>query len=310
MKTRFAYGLLVVFLGICGFMIIKSTSSALNGVWDKIEKGEIEVVTQSSFQNQTQEINLNTTHTTNKGDFETRPVLPYKQVEVLGPMNLSIRQMNGYAIELSGNKSGFSVIESEVKGDKLIIKVSKKGRDDAENVLLTLCAPTLESLSMKGSGNLNGENIRFEKFNLEMEGSGNARLNGIINNKFQANLSGSGSLDAKVESNVVNLGLEGSGNISFDGIVEEINLKNAGSGKVELNGKAKKQDLVLKGSGEIKASGMTARKSAVIILGSGDCTVTVEDKLDATVKGSGSLKYAGKPKVSSVIKGSGRVERL
>jgi len=301
MKIRVAYSLLIILLVFTSFIVARQAATFIGE--DINSALNISDATTIQLVNSEPVIQLG-------AEVETRPVMPYKVVEIQGPLSVTIRQMNGYAVELNGDKSAFGYIETEVKGDKLTIKVTKKGRNEVEGIQVVLNAPLLEALTMKGSGNVIGENVKFEKFNLTIEGSGNARINGIINNKFQANLEGSGALEAKIEGHSVNINLEGSGDVALEANLENLAVQSEGSGSTVLSGKTKNMDLKLKGSGDIKASSMVARKGSVKIEGSGDCTVTVEDKLDADIKGSGVLKYAGKPKVNSTIRGSGRVERL
>jgi hypothetical protein len=57
----------------------------------------------------------------------------------------------------------------------------------------------------------------------------------------------------------------------------------------------------------IEARGLQAKEATADVFGSGDISLSVIDKLKATIHGSGNINYWGNPAVETNIQGSGRV---
>jgi hypothetical protein len=74
---------------------------------------------------------------------------------------------------------------------------------------------------------------------------------------------------------------------------------------IDLNGCSAQS---VKGSGDIDAFELRARDSSVVITGSGNCRISVVDKLRAKITGSGDVLYRGQPHISQSITGSGKVK--
>jgi hypothetical protein len=126
---------------------------------------------------------------------------------------------------------------------------------------------------------------------LQLRGSGTIRCNG----EFLAD-------DLDIE-------IDGSGEIFLNTDANEINIRINGSGDVYLDGQTDELDIQVNGSGRLKAEGLEAEDCEVVINGSGDCWLNIEDKLNVTVRGSGDVIYQGNPDINTRISGSGSVKR-
>lgn len=66
-------------------------------------------------------------------------------------------------------------------------------------------------------------------------------------------------------------------------------------------------ELFLMGSGDFRGFDLTADRSYVEIIGSGDCRITTLEQLDIVIEGSGNLYYKGSPTIQTDITGSGNI---
>ena len=104
--------------------------------------------------------------------------------------------------------------------------------------------------------------------------------------------------------------IHGSGDISInnfsgtDTIYAQIN----GSGNINVQNSNYHTALTnINGSGNINARGLTVKEAVANVNGSGDISITVADKLKASIFGSGNICYWGNPLTETVRQGSGRV---
>jgi hypothetical protein len=128
----------------------------------------------------------------------------------------------------------------------------------------------LEGVSISGSGDINGN----DEFNSD---------------SFYADIAGSGDIAIIVSANRLE------SNIS-------------GSGSIHLSGLTNSYDATITGSGDVDAFELRARDSSVVITGSGNCRISVADKLRAKITGSGDVLYKGQPQISQSITGTGKVK--
>ena len=143
-------------------------------------------------------------------------------------------------------------------------------RSKPVKIFITL--PRLETVVISGSGNIIGENYFDHLDALELV------------------ISGSGSMDLEFNCTRLDLTVTGSGDFTLNGQADE------------LNG-------VISGSGDIDAFGLETIETEFRISGSGNCWLSVADRLSATISGSGSIFYRGDPVTNIHILGSGDVRR-
>lgn len=151
--------------------------------------------------------------------------------------------------------------------------------------------PDLESVEMTGSGNLN-----FTSFdsldNLEIITTGSGDILQIGN--FTA-------------SGVIDVLSTGSGNLDMGVEANRLLLTKTGSGNMAVNGSVSLQDIVIEGSGNHLAFLLESDTCDIIVSGSGNAEVTVQDLLNVNITGSGNVIYKGNPVINSQVTGSGSV---
>lgn len=200
----------------------------------------------------------------------------YDGISVSGWFDVELVNGSEGQIRLTGEENLLEYITTEVKDNKLIIKVENglnlKPSSWNEGILITIPIETINAVSLAGSGDIVGKTtIKTTDFNTAMSGSGDITLD--------------------IESSSINASMSGSGDINLSGETNDF-------------------EATISGSGDIKAFDLIAENVDANISGSADIKVTVKQKLKARVSGSGDITYKGNPiKVDTKVSGSGDISK-
>ncbi len=204
---------------------------------------------------------------------ETRNLKGFDRIGFGISGNLTIKIGPQFSVALEGNRRDLEMVETEISGDKLIIR-QRNWRfrfDEKVNVYITL--PELEGLSVSGSGNAEiADDIRdADDLDLSVSGSGKLITAGIVADEFNCSISGSGDV------------IIGSG------------------------GEADRGEISISGSGGYRGEGFEIDHLSVRVSGSGSCYCKAGDSLQASISGSGNVTYKGNPRIDARVSGSGKV---
>lgn len=207
-----------------------------------------------------------------------RSTADYDEIAVAGWFDVRIVEGTEGALTIKGEENLLEYIKTEVKDDKLVVKVQKgvnlrpSSWGNGGGILVTIPVKEVSAVSLSGSGDVVSD-IKLKA------------------NNFAARVSGSGDMSLMVEAETVEASLSGSGDIS-------------------LSGKAGNFEVRVSGSGDVKAYELNADKVEATISGSADVKVTVNEMLVARVSGSGDIHYRGDPKkIDSKASGSGEISK-
>ncbi len=124
----------------------------------------------------------------------------------------------------------------------------------------------------------------------------------------------SGSGDVKTQGTFENvddlvLNISGSGDMELDlgDNMDEGEIQISGSGDIEMSGLINELSVRIAGSGDLMTFGLSSLNTNLIIAGSGDAEVTVEENFDVVIMGSGDVCYRGNPSITTDISGSGNI---
>ena len=196
------------------------------------------------------------------------------QVSISGKVNFKVDPV--VSLDLRGQQNVLDVIQTNISGNELIIKVRDgkriKGNEDIE---INITGPSLQSIHLSGSAELGVTgSLVASTLDLRVSGSGNMLVQETqLSNRLSANVSGSGNIKI-------------------------------------VSGVGKEEELKVSGSGNIDFTGLQAEKAITEISGSGNIRVKLSQALDAHISGSGSVLYLGNPVISSHISGSGSVRPI
>lgn len=206
---------------------------------------------------------------------ETREASNYTSLASGGPMDVEIAYGNSNTIKLEGEENLLPYLETEVKDNRLTIKI-KEGYTlkTHQSLKVYVSMTTLNALAQSGSGSIKGE--------------------GDFSNNDNTSVatSGSGSIKLKFSSfSSLSVRMSGSGNINLSGKVEnEADVKQSGSGNANLDD-------------------ITCQSATVQLSGSGNLRIHADRALTAQISGSGNIVYSGDATVTSRTSGSGRVRK-
>ncbi len=120
-----------------------------------------------------------------------------------------------------------------------------------------------------------------------------------------------GNLVAKIIVPVINKAtIHGSRQILIAGFIngDSLNAKIHGSANIRVSNSSFQSALLeIYGSGDIDAQGLQAKQVEVKVHGSGNTSVSVTERMKASIFGSGNVYYWGNPAIETTQNGSGRI---
>lgn len=213
---------------------------------------------------------------------EARSVASFTAIEFRVPGTLHLRQGDEQSVEVEAPPAVLEEFDAAVEDGTLELPVDQEsnmferffGDDnsyDAE-VDVYVTAPTIEALSLTGSGRIEGE--------------------------------------TPIEGEALSLNVAGSGGMTLEVASGELDLNVAGSGTTTLRGRTRTFTINVAGSGDLEGRDLETETAEVRIAGSGDVELYVTEELSASIFGSGDVRYRGQPTVSTNSVGSGTVSPI
>ena len=244
----------------------------------------------------------------------SRPVEKFSRLMLALPATVTIVQAPTESLTISTDDNLLPLMSTRVENDELIIEADKnRGFSTKEGIKIRLTVKSLNGIKISGSGDVIGDQLQSDKFDILIAGSGDVKFKSIRADQFTIGIKGSGdvAIDA-LTSKSVDASIHGSGDIKLPSLqAAQVNISVNGSGDVFAAGNAEKVDIEIMGSGDVRTRKLIAREARVKIMASGDAEVYAKEKLTATVTGSGDIRYAGSPSnISKTVRGSGSVEAM
>ena len=204
---------------------------------------------------------------------EFREIEEISGVQLAMDGDLSIEPGPEVEFRVEAQENLLFYIRTFVRNGELVIEsdpdVSLRPSEPIRFVLVT---PSLEAISLAGSGDIQAGSFESPAFFVSVAGSGDLNLRELLTDNLEVSI--------------------------------------AGSGDVNIAGTAAQQEISIAGSGDYNGRDMASNVVAISIAGSGDGYIQVSDELTASLIGSGSVFYVGNPSITSSIVGSGRVRQL
>lgn len=199
----------------------------------------------------------------------------FQEITVAGPYDVNVRTGANPGVSAQGPQDVLNNVTVEVKGDKLLIQSQHHGLfswswGSHAKTLFTVTVPQLRAATLAGSGDLNVDSVKGDR--------------------FEAKLAGSGDL--------------GIGSVN----VQSLTLTTVGAGDAKVGpGQARTAEYKVVGAGNIDATAVMAQDVTVGIMGSGDVRAHATGTADVSIRGSGDVDVSGGAKCSVDKAGSGDV---
>jgi hypothetical protein len=203
---------------------------------------------------------------------EKRNTGNFNAVKSTASIDIEINIGNAYSVSVEDDDNILPYVITRVSDGTLIVDYKDGYSIDDDHAKVYITAPSLDKLSVSGSGNIT--------------------TLGMLNNsrQIEMNVSGSGEIKAQVDAPAIDVSVGGSGSITATGHTKDFTCS-------------------ISGSGDVKCSGLESENATVRIAGSGNAHVFASVHLSATIAGSGNVYYRGNPPPPEThITGSGTVE--
>jgi hypothetical protein len=213
------------------------------------------------------------------------------EVEVSGPINLTLRQGPSASLEVRGEQRLLANVDTTVDGDTLHIGPRGILLRHRQPIEVTLVLPTLGQLNISGSGQHSVSGFSGERIEVNVDGSAGLRFNGRYR-EIDAGLHGSGDMEVTGgNAEKVMADLKGSGHMILVGSARELHVETAGSGELDARHlRAEVADLSHHGSGT--GALYSSKRVHVEMTGSGTITVYGNpDNREISRTGSGSVNF-------------------
>jgi hypothetical protein len=220
----------------------------------------------------------------------------FTSIENKTPCNVFYKQGETNRVSIVAPQDQADKINTYVENGVLVIEMEDNTFiKDTKNVKINVESPSLESVSIAGSGNITVQsplNTSGKDLSVSVKGSGIIKTKKVECNEITASISGSGNVEiGELQASSAQVEVNGSGNVEYNGmkISKKLEATINGSGNVAINGKVDVVNVEVRGSGNLT--------------GKVDC-----DNVTATIKGSGDVKLSGDIKAHyTTVTGSGRV---
>lgn len=181
---------------------------------------------------------------------QTREVGEFSRIRSSGSFDVTVTIGPVRKVTVTFDDNLIDLITTEVKGRTL--QIGSEGSFSTHKACkVDITVPSLEAMTLSGSGDIVIAGLNGEDFSYEVSGSGDATLSGQVGD-VDIEVSGSGSVDAKeLKATRARVSIAGSGDVrvwaeeSLDGSV-------AGSGDITYYGNPEKVDQDVAGSGNIR----------------------------------------------------------
>ena len=225
-------------------------------------------------------------------------VAAFKEISMILPATVNYSVADSYACRVTLDENLFEWIDIYQKDDCLkveMVKTFQQADVRPTKFLIELTAPTLEEISVLGSGDFNFVTpFEAKELNIKLTGSGDVVFEKTANiHAFDTDVAGSGNLLSKeLHADYVDISIAGSGQMVCEHLQANcLRASVAGSGDVMIkDGKVKKANLSVAGSGSIEAR----------------CQM---ESMDYSVAGTGSIAYPSDVKAVGTVVG-GKINKI
>jgi len=211
------------------------------------------------------------------------------QIDLSGPIDMTLRQGAVASLVVKGEQRLLGNIDTTQEGKLLHIGTKGMLLHHRQPLQVVLVLPSIDKLSIRGSGDSTINGFSGEKVDVQLYGSGNVKFNGRYKD--------------------VSAAVHGSGDMEMNGgSSDKVDVALVGSGQMTVVGSCKQFNADQTGSGDLDAEHLASDATAVNLRGSGTSVVQAIKTAQVTERGSGDVSVLGNPTERVVNKtGSGDI---
>lgn len=232
----------------------------------------------------------------------------FKKISIAGSQDVIYTQKpGGPKVEVYTSDNIVGLLDIYVKDNTLVIKFKKGVNVSYDKLEVRVNSQDLNGISIAGSGDFKFANGLKTDSNLSISvaGSGDIEGQNISCNDMTVSIAGSGDINTEsIRCNNLKTSIAGSGDMGIKNITAaNVEASIAGSGTIVLSGTSQDASFSIAGSGDLFADGLEAKKVSSSISGSGEIKCFATDFLKVRTSGSGSVGYKGNPELDIPKKG-------
>lgn len=211
------------------------------------------------------------------------------EIDLSGPIDMTLRQGAIASLTVRGEQRLLGNVDTTQDGKSLRIGTKGMLLHHRQPLQVVLVLPSIDKLSIRGSGDSTINGFSGERIDVQLYGSGNVKFNGRYKDVMAA--------------------VHGSGDMEMNGgSSDKVAVALVGSGQMTVVGSCKEFKADQTGSGDLDAEHLAADATLVNLRGSGTSVVRAIKTADVTLRGSGDVSVLGSPTTRNINKtGSGDV---
>ena len=169
---------------------------------------------------------------------ESRSLPDFERVETNCSADVSIRVGSATSLLVSGDDNLLKHLRTEVRDGTLVIEMEQGSYSPRIALKVAATTPALRALSIRGSSDVEVQDLAGDLFSVEISGSGDAHGSGSVG-RLEAGVAGSGDVNfASVEAREASVQISGSGDVEVSA-TDSLSASIAGSGDVRYKGEPK-----------------------------------------------------------------------
>ncbi len=181
---------------------------------------------------------------------EARQVGGFSRVVLLASAEVRVRVGGDASVEVIADDNLLDLVTTEVSDDALVIG-ARGSYSTGTGVRVNVVAPSLDAVTIDGSGDVTAEGVRGTAFEVSMHGAGDLLAAGAVE-ELHVELAGSGHARLfDLAAGQVDVTLEGSGDVEVSPL-RSLDVSLRGSGSVVHAGSPKQVTSDVRGSGKVR----------------------------------------------------------
>lgn len=192
---------------------------------------------------------IGATHGSGNPESETRQVDPFTQIDVGANFQVEVEVGPAQEVIVEADDNLLELIETEVSGDTLKIRVSERVRTK-NDLELKIKVPSLTGLEASGASNVEAAGVQGDAFELDASGASRVVLAGTVDD-LELDVSGAANVDSlELQAKRADIDVSGAGDVDV-AVSDALEVDISGAGSVTYEGDpAVTQDV--SGAGSVK----------------------------------------------------------
>lgn len=183
---------------------------------------------------------------------DTREIRDFERIEVFGSSDVRVRVGEATRVVVSGDDNIIDHVLTEVDGSTLEVRMENGSYRMKKPLVVTVYTPSLEALTIRGSGDAFLSGLDENELRLSVMGSGDVEAEGSVE-RLVARVKGSGDMSLRdLRARHADVSVMGSGDISLYAS-DSLDASVKGSGDISYWGNPTERSISEMGSGDIEA---------------------------------------------------------